>query len=50
MSYYPLPSGLFRDNLQHWFGDFTRLLKLQFTGNEGMSNDAPIQYMSVKVR
>ena len=41
-SYYPLPSGLFRDNLQHWLGDFARLLKVQFTSNEGMSNDAPI--------
>ena len=37
-----LPSGLFRDNLQHWLGDFARLLKVQFTSNEGMSNDAPI--------
>ena len=42
MSYYPPPSGLFRDNLQHWLGDFARLLKVQFTSNEGMSNDAPI--------
>ena len=42
MSYYPLPSGLFRDNLQHWLGDFARLLKVQFTSNEGMGNDAPI--------
>ena len=41
MSYYPLPSGLFRDNLQHWLGDFARLLKVQFT-SEGMGNDAPI--------
>ena len=41
-SYYPLPSVLFRDNLQHWSGDFARLLKVQFTSNEGMSNDAPI--------
>ena len=23
-------------------GDFARLLKVQFTSNEGMSNDAPI--------
>ena len=37
-----MPSGLFRDNLQHWLGDFARLLKGQFTGNEGMSNDVPI--------
>ena len=29
-----LPSGLFKDNLQHWLRDFTRLLT-------GMSNDAP---------
>ena len=42
MTYYPLPSGLFRDNLQHWLGDFARLLKVQFTSNEGMGNDAPI--------
>ena len=41
-SYYPLPSGLFRDNLQHWLGNFIRLLNVQFTSNEGMSNDAPI--------
>ena len=41
MSYYPLPSELFRDNL-HWLGDFARLLKVQFTRNEGMRNDAPI--------
>ena len=26
----------------HWLGDFARLLKVQFTSNEGMSNDAPI--------
>ena len=39
---YPLPTGLFRDNLQHWLRDFARLLKVQFTSNEGMSNDAPI--------
>ena len=30
------------DNLQHWLGDFARLLKVQFTSNEGMSNDSPI--------
>ena len=30
------------DNLQHWLGDFARLLKVMFTSNEGMSNDAPI--------
>ena len=42
MSYYPFPSGLLRDNLQHWLGDFASLLKVQFTSNEGMSNDAPI--------
>ena len=31
-------------SLQHWLGDFTRLVqtaKVQFTSNEGMSNDAP---------
>ena len=27
---------------QHWLGDFARLLKVQFTSNEGMSNAAPI--------
>ena len=27
------------DNLQHWLGDFARLLTLQFTSNEGMSVD-----------
>ena len=42
ISYYPLPSGLFRNNLEHWLGDFARLLKVQLTSNEGMSNDAPI--------
>ena len=42
ISHYPLPSGLFRDHLQHWLGDFARLLKVQLTSNEGMSNDAPI--------
>ena len=30
------------DNLQHWLGDFARLLKVQFTSTEGMSDDAPI--------
>jgi len=39
-----------RDNLQHWLGDFARLLKEQFTSNEGKSNDALPPYMSVKVR
>ena len=36
------PQGLFRDNLQHWLEDFARLLKVQFTSTEGMSDDAPI--------
>ena len=36
------PSGLFGDNLQHWLGDFARLLTVQFTSNDGMSNNAPI--------
>ena len=36
------PSGLFRDNLQHWLEDLSGLLKVQFKSNEGMSNDAPI--------
>ena len=34
ISYYPLPSGMFRDNLQHCVGDFARLLVVQFTINE----------------
>ena len=29
-------------NLQHCLGDFARPLKVHFTSNEGMSNDAPI--------
>ena len=43
------PLRAFRDNLQHWLGGIAavaRLLKVQFTSNEGISNDAP--YMSVK--
>ena len=43
MSYYPLPSELFRDNL-HWLGDFARLLKVQFTRNEGMRNVPPYMH------
>ena len=31
-----------RAHLQHWLEDCARLLKVQFTSNEGMSNDAPI--------
>ena len=31
------PLKSFRDNLQHWLGDFARLLKVQCTSNEGMS-------------
>ena len=27
---------------QHWLGDFARLLKVQLTSNEEMSNDAAI--------
>ena len=42
------PRIFFRDNLQHWLGDFARLLKVQFTSNEGMIKMPP--YMSVKVR
>ena len=42
VSCYLLPSKLFRDNLPHWLGDFARLLTVQFTSNEGMSNDAPL--------
>ena len=34
--------GLFRYNLQLWLGDMARLLKVQFTSNEGMSNDGPM--------
>ena len=30
------------DNLQHWLREFARLLKVQFTSNEGMGSDAPI--------
>ena len=30
------------DNLQHWLEDFARLLKVQFTNDDRMSNDAPI--------
>ena len=41
VSCYLLPSKFFRDNLPHWLGDFARLLTVQFTSNEGMSNDAP---------
>ena len=37
ISYYLLPSGLSRDNLQHCVGDFARLLVAQFTINEVMS-------------
>ena len=33
--------GLFKGNLQHWLRDFARLVTVQFTSNEGMSNDAP---------
>ena len=36
------PLGLFRDNLQHWLGDFARLFKVEFTSKEGMSINAPI--------
>ena len=36
------PHRLFRDNLQHWLAEFARLLKVQFTRTEGMSDDAPI--------
>ena len=36
------PLKCFRDNLQHWLGDFAKLLKVQFTSNEGLSNDSPI--------
>ena len=45
--YYPLPSRLFTDNLQHWLRDLARLLMVQFTSNKVMSNDAP--YVSVKI-
>ena len=36
------PLRLFRDNLQHWLGDFARLFKVEFTSKEGMSINAPI--------
>ena len=42
ISCYSLPTGLFRENFQHWLVDFARLLNVQFTSNEGMSTDAPI--------
>ena len=35
-------SGRVMCNLQHCLGDFFRLLKVHFTSDEGMSNDAPI--------
>ena len=41
VSCYLLSSKLFRDNLPHWLEDFARLLTVQFTSNEEMSNDAP---------
>ena len=34
VSYYSLPSRLFRDNLQQWLGHFARLVTVQFTSNE----------------
>ena len=51
ISYHPLPSGLFRDNLQHWLGDFARLLNVQlhYFSNEGMSNDAAIHECESKI-
>ena len=42
VSCYLLSSKLFRDNLPHWLEDFARLLTVQFTSNEEMSNDAPL--------
>ena len=36
--YYSLPPGLFRNNLRHWLGTFSRLLMAQFPSNEGFSN------------
>ena len=42
VSCYLLSSKLFRDNLPHLVGDFARLLTVQFTSNEGMSNEAPL--------
>ena len=30
-------------------GDFARLLKVQFTGDEGMSNDAPVRKCESKI-
>ena len=35
-------SFCFVNILQQWLGYFARLLKVQFTSNEGMSNDVPI--------
>ena len=43
-THYPLPSGLFRDNLQHCVEDFVRLLVAQFTINKVMSNECPPLY------
>ncbi len=42
------PRGFSEIILQHWLGDFARLLIVQFTSNEEISDDAP--YVSVKLR
>lgn len=34
------PRVIFRDNSQHWLGDFARLLMVKFASSEGVSNDA----------
>ena len=39
------PQVIFRDNSQHWLGDFARLLMVKFTSSEGMSNDAPYMWV-----
>ena len=37
------------DNLQHWLGDFARLFTLQFTSNEGMSDDSTLCECDVEI-
>ena len=36
------PQGFSGIILQHWLGDFAGPIEVQFTSNEGMSNDADI--------
>ena len=37
------------DNLQHLLGDFASLLRVQFTSNEGMSDDPPIHEFEIEI-